>query len=190
MIFSLFILSISLSQVTPEYWTVDYLTPPEGAVLEVGGIGFMSDGDLIASTRRGQVWRIDNPSASNPADATFTLICEGLHEGLGLAVVDDEIFVMQRGEISKLVDLDDDTIIDEVQTITQDWGMSGNYHEFGFGLPADSAGNLYFSLNVGFWVARKITRPLPWLGVKGFSRRKRYANRRWFSFSSWVGVIR
>ncbi len=151
MIFSLFILSISLSQVTPEYWTVDYLTPPEGAVLEVGGIGFMSDGDLIASTRRGQVWRIDNPSASNPADATFTLICEGLHEGLGLAVVDDEIFVMQRGEISKLVDLDDDTIIDEVQTITQDWGMSGNYHEFGFGLPADSAGNLYFSLNVGFW---------------------------------------
>ncbi len=151
MIFSLFILSFSLSQVTPEYWTVDYLTPPEGAVLEVGGIGFMSDGDLIASTRRGQVWRVDNPSASNPADATFTLICEGLHEGLGLAVVDDEIFVMQRGEISKLVDLDDDTIIDEIQTVTQDWGLSGNYHEFGFGLPADSVGNLYFSLNVGFW---------------------------------------
>jgi len=142
---------IVLGQTQPEYWTVDYLSPPEGEVLEVGGIGFMSDGDLVASTRRGQVWRIDNPSVANPNDATFTLICEGLHEGLGLAVVDDEIFVMQRGEISKLIDLDGDEIIDEIQTVTQDWGMSGNYHEFGFGLPVDRDGNMYFSLNVGFW---------------------------------------
>ncbi len=143
---------IALAQTTqPDYWAVDYLDPPTGAVLEVGGIGFMSDGSLVASTRRGQVWRIDTPNASNPEDATFTLICEGLHEGLGLSVIDDEIFVMQRGEISKLIDLDGDTIIDEVQTITQEWGMSGNYHEFGFGLPVDRDGNMYFSLNVGFW---------------------------------------
>lgn len=132
-------------------WTVDYLTPPEGAVLEVGGMGFMDDGDMVVSTRRGQVWRIDNPQAVNPNDATFTLICEGLHEGLGLAVIDDEIYIMQRSEVSKLLDLDDDQLIDEVQTITQDFGMSGNYHEFGFGLPVDQEGNMYFSLNVGFW---------------------------------------
>jgi glucose/arabinose dehydrogenase len=148
--FELFI-AVTITTVSTSPWTVDYLSPPEGSVLEVGGIGFMSDGDLIASTRRGQVWRIDNPNAQNPNNATFTLICEGLHEGLGLAIIDDEIFVMQRGEIAKLVDLDDDMIIDEVQTITQDWGMSGNYHEFGFGLPADKDGDLYFSLNVGFW---------------------------------------
>ena len=132
-------------------WTVDYLTPPEGAVLEVGGMGFMDDGDMVVSTRRGQVWRIDNPHAVNPEDATFTLICEGLHEGLGLAVIDNEIFIMQRSEVSKLLDLDGNQLIDEVQTITQDFGMSGNYHEFGFGLPVDKDGNMYFSLNVGFW---------------------------------------
>ena len=142
-------ITTTLAPVSP--WTIDYLTPPIGAVLEVGGIGFMSDGDLVASTRRGQVWRIHNPNAEDPNDATFTLICEGLHEGLGLSIIDDEIYVMQRGEISKLVDLDGDTIIDEVQTITQDWGLSGNYHEFGFGLPADKQGSMYFSLNVGFW---------------------------------------
>ena len=143
--------AITLAQTQNDYWSIDYLSPPKGALLEVGGIGFMSDGDLVASTRRGQVWRVNTPNASNPEDATFTLICEGLHEGLGLAVVNDAIFVMQRGEISKLVDLDGDTIIDEVQTITQDWGLSGNYHEFGFGLPVDQDGNMYFSLNVGFW---------------------------------------
>ena len=148
----LFVLTFAQAQQSQnEFWTVDYLAPPEGEVLEVGGIGFMSDGDLVASTRRGQVWRVENPNAKDPEDATFTLICEGLHEGLGLCVVNDEVFVMQRGEISKLVDLDGDTIIDEVHTITQDWGLSGNYHEFGFGLPVDQDGNMYFSLNVGFW---------------------------------------
>ena len=111
----------------------------------------MSDGALIASTRRGQVWRVDNPNAKNPDDAIFTLMCEGLHESLGLAVVNDEIFVMQRSELSKLIDLDGDHIIDEIQTITQDWGMSGNYHEFAFGLPVDHEGNMFISLNVGFW---------------------------------------
>ena len=132
-------------------YTTDYLTEPDGAVLEVGGMAFMADGDMVVSTRRGQVWRIDNPNSADPSDATFTLICEGLHEGLGLTIIDDEIFVMQRGEVSKLVDLDGDDIIDEVQTVTQDWGLSGNYHEFGFGLPSDSEGNMYISLNVGFW---------------------------------------
>jgi glucose/arabinose dehydrogenase len=145
------LLTVALAQTQPEYWTIDYLSPPKGEVLEVGGIGFMADGDLVASTRRGQIWRVDNPNADNPNDAIFTLICEGLHEGLGLSVINDEIYVMQRGEISKLLDLDGDTIIDEIQTITQDWGMSGNYHEFGFGLPVDQDGNMYFSLNVGFW---------------------------------------
>ena len=140
--------TMCLSQIP---WSTDYLTTPQGAVLEVGGIGFMSDGDMVISTRRGQVWRIENPHAANPDDAVFTLICEGLHEGLGLAVIDNEIFVMQRGEVSKLIDLNGDQRIDEIQTVTQDWGLSGNYHEFGFGLPVDQDGNMYFSLNVGFW---------------------------------------
>jgi len=142
---------ISTLCIAQDTWTVDYLSPPDGAVLEVGGMAFMSDGDMVVSTRRGQVWRIENPQAENPQDASFTLICEGLHEGLGLAVMNDEIFVMQRSEVSKLLDLDGDEIIDEIQTITQDFGLSGNYHEFGFGLPVDNDGNMYFSLNVGFW---------------------------------------
>ena len=143
--------AVVVAQTQQSPWSIDFLSPPEGEILEVGGMGFMSDGDMVVSTRRGQVWRIDNPSATNPEDATFTLICEGLHEGMGLAVVNDEIFVAQRCELSKLLDLDGDERIDEIQTITQDWGMSGNYHEFVFGLPVDKDGNMYVSLNLGFW---------------------------------------
>ena len=134
-----------------EYWSTDYLAPPDGAILEVGGIGFLSDGDMVVSTRRGQVWRIENPNATDPQDATFTLICEGLHEGLGLAVQDDIIYVLQRGELSTLHDVNDDKIIDEVRTITQDWGLTGNYHEFAFGLPVKTDGTMYASFNLGFW---------------------------------------
>ena len=73
-------ISLLLCQGQADYWAVDYLTPPQGEVLEVGGLDFMSDGAMVVSTRRGQVWRIDNPNAADPSDAVFTLICEGLHD--------------------------------------------------------------------------------------------------------------
>jgi glucose/arabinose dehydrogenase len=134
-----------------EAYAVDYLTPPQGEVLEVGGMDFLSDGTLLVSTRRGRVWWIENALAEDPAEARFHIYAEGLHEGLGLKVVNDEIFVMQRGELSKLIDLDGDKLCDRIETVSQAWGMSGNYHEFAFGLPQDQEGNFYISTNVGFW---------------------------------------
>lgn len=134
-----------------EAYMVDYLTPPQGEALEVGGMGFLADGTLLVSTRRGRVWWVDNAMAEDPAEARFHIYAEGLHEGLGLKVVDDDIFVMQRGELSKLIDLDGDRVCDRIETVSQAWGMSGNYHEFAFGLPRDSQGNFYISTNVGFW---------------------------------------
>ena len=43
-----------------QYYTVDYLTPPKGEVIEVGGMAFLSDGTMLVSTRRGRVWWIEN----------------------------------------------------------------------------------------------------------------------------------
>ena len=134
-----------------QYYTVDYLTPPEGEVIEVGGMAFLSDGTMLVSTRRGRVWWIENADAEDPADAKFHIFAEGLHEGLGLTVRDDRIYLAQRGELSELIDLDGDQVCDRIETITQDWGMSGNYHEFAFGLPIDDEGNFYMGTNVGFW---------------------------------------
>ena len=87
------------------FYAVDYLTPPDSAVLEVGGMDFLPDGKLVVSTRRGEVWMVENPLADDPAEARFSLFAEGLWEGLGLAVVDGEIFVLQRGELSRLRDV-------------------------------------------------------------------------------------
>jgi len=150
--------SAQTSQQESEYFAVDYLTPQPGSRVEVGGLAFLPDGRLVVSTRRGQVWIVENPLASNPADARFSLFAEGLWEGLGLAVVpsrtpgrDADIVVMQRQEISRLLDEDHDGRCDRIDTLCDAWGVSGNYHEFGYGLPVDAQGNYYLSLNVSFF---------------------------------------
>jgi glucose/arabinose dehydrogenase len=132
------------------YYAVDHLTPPDGARLEVGGLDFLPDGRLILSTRRGQVWIVTDPLAQDPADAHFELFAEGLWEGLGLTIHEGQIYVLQRGELSRLSDVDGDGTCDLIETIADDWGLSGHYHEFAFGLPIDSAGNFYVTLNVSF----------------------------------------
>ena len=141
-----------------DYYTVDYLQPPPGALIEVGGLDFLPDGRLALSTRRGQVWIVENPLAADPRDAHFKLFAEGLQEGLGLRVVDGEICVLQRAELSRLRDIDKDGVCDTIETICNSWGVSGNYHEFAFGLPVDAQGNFYVSLNLGF------TEPKWWHG--------------------------
>ncbi len=133
-----------------DVYVVEQYVTPDGCVLEVGGIDQFSDGRLAVCTRRGQVWIVENPLAENIADAKVTLFHEGLWEGLGLDIKDDRLFVIQRGEISELIDHDGDGRCDEIVTVANDWGVSGHYHEFAFGLPRDSQGNWWMGLNVSF----------------------------------------
>ena len=132
------------------YYTVQSYRPPEGEVLEVGGLVFLPDGTLAASTRRGRVWLIDDPDADDPSTSPFTMHADGLWEGLGLNQIDGDVLVLQRSELSRLRDLDGDRFAERIDTITNDWGLTDNYHEFAFGLPRDAQGNLYFSLNLAF----------------------------------------
>lgn len=117
--------SFDLSQVRPESFTP-----------KVGGMDFMSDGRMVVSTwdAAGSVYMLDNLDAENSEDIKVTKIAEGLAEPLGLSVVDDEIYIMQKQELTKLVDNNDDGLIDEYHTVSDDWQVSANFHEFGFGM--------------------------------------------------------
>ena len=140
-----------------EYYRLVEMPGPAGEIIEVGGLDFFSDGRIAVSTRRGQVWIVE-PAEGERAASSFHLFAEGLQEGLGLSVVDDVVHVLQRGELSRLLDRDGDGRCDTVECVCDDWGYSGNYHEFAFGLPRDRAGNFYMALNVAFsspwWHAR------------------------------------
>jgi cytochrome c len=57
-----------------------------------------------------------------------------LAEPLGLEVVDGDIYVLQKHELTKLVDTDGDDVIDEYQVVCDAWGVTDDFHEFAFGL--------------------------------------------------------
>ena len=143
-------IALCLLQSESDFWSVEQFPLPAGEVIEVGGMDFAPDGALWLSTRRGQIWRVESP-LGGPAAARWSLFAEGLQEGLGLKWQKGKLYVTQRGELSELIDRDQDGHCDAVRAVTQNWGMSGNYHEFAFGLPVDAQGNFWMSLNVGFW---------------------------------------
>ncbi len=117
---------------------------------KVGGLDFMSDGRVVISTwdPKGPVYLISNTTAENPEDIVVKEIASGFAEPLGVKVVNDVIYVMQKQEITKLIDHDGDDIIDEYQTLCDDWGVTANFHEFGFGLDYKD-GYFYATLATG-----------------------------------------
>ena len=138
-------------EVESRYYGVTTLPVPEGCVLEVGGLAFRPDGSLLACTRRGEIWKIDNPSATSLDEVKFSLYASGLHEPLGMHVESNsKLLVVQRPELSELTDSDNDNVIDQYRSISEAWGVSGDYHEYAFGPAIDKDGNAFITLNVGF----------------------------------------
>jgi hypothetical protein len=140
----------SLLAAEAKHYKLATVPVPKEIVLEVGGLGFRPDGKLLACTRRGEVWLIDHPESDDPTRVKFKLFATGLHEALGLYVEGKDVYCVQRPELTKLVDRDGDDVADEYTTVCDQWGVSGDYHEFAFGPAKDKHGNFFVTLNVGF----------------------------------------
>jgi glucose/arabinose dehydrogenase len=125
------------------YYQVISITPPAGEVIEAGGIEMLPDGRVAVCTRRGQVWIVENASSHPAKPARWTLFAEGLHEPLSIAWRDGWIYVVQRPEVTRLRDENGDGRADLYETVSDGWGISGNYHEYTFGSPFDKEGNLW-----------------------------------------------
>lgn len=125
----------------PAGYTLDTIEIPAHITLGVGGMAFTPKGDLLICTREGEVWRYGN--------GDWSCFAKGLHEALGLYVdpKTGEVWVMQRPELTKLIDEDGDGKADVYQTVNADWGLTDNYHEYAFGPVRDAEGNFYGTLN-------------------------------------------
>lgn len=121
---------------------------PEGFKPKVGALDLLGDNRLLVGTwdSDGAVFIVENFRGSK-ADIKVKRIAEGLQEPLGIKVVDGRIFLLQKQEITELIDLDGDEIIDEYRTLNNSWGGTTNFHEFAFGL-AEKDGYLYANLGV------------------------------------------
>lgn len=123
-------------------YKVETIETPKGLSVETGGLDFLPNGKLIGCFRRGEVMIYD------PDTKEWSLFAYGLQDPLGIeAVSNHEILVMQRSELTRITDTDKDGKADLYKTITDDFGMSGNYAEFAYGPEIDDEGNMYIALN-------------------------------------------
>ena len=129
-----------------DYYTITQIPAPEGAVVEGGAIELLPDGKVAVCTRRGQVWMIENAFSHPDKSAKWTLFAEYLHEPLGLAWKDGWLYAVQRPELTRMKDEDGDGRADIFETVNDDWGINGNYHEYTFGSRFDDEGYLWTTL--------------------------------------------
>lgn len=109
---------------------------PDDFLPKVGGLDFLSDGRAVVSTwdAAGAVYIVNNADSGDPSKMSVIKVAEGLAEPLGLKVVDDEIYVLQKQELTKLIDHNGDEVADEYRTVCNSWTTTANFHEFAFGL--------------------------------------------------------
>lgn len=157
-----------------DYYKMITFPLPDGLAMEVGGLEWLDDEKtkLMACTRRGEVWLVENPYATDPQLAppaplpgqepkpgpeipadqivTYKQMLFGLHEPLGLLRHNGWIYSAQRTELTRMRDVDGDNLIDDVETVCNDWQTSGDYHEYAFGPKLDPNGQMWITLNRPF----------------------------------------
>lgn len=116
--------------------------------LEICSMTMLADGNLMIGTRLGDIYYVEN--ALDPAKAKFTKFAHGLNHPLGLLEHKGAIYLAQRGELTRLRDLNGDHVADSYETVCDKWAISGNYHEFNFGPRLDKEGYMWVTLNKPF----------------------------------------
>ena len=139
-----------------DFFKIMKVPAPEGTILEVGGLCTLPNGTLAVTTRRGDIFMVENPGSQHPY---FRKFASGLHEVLGAAWKNGALYVVQRGELTKLEDTNMDGKADVFETIYA-WPLSGNYHEYSFGPKLAPDGSFFVTLNLGF--------PSDWWHPKSF----------------------
>lgn len=129
-----------------QYYRIVTLPIPPGIVLEVGAMDFMPDGKLAVATRRGDIYLVENALSDPPQDLKFHRFASGMHELLGLAQKNGQLYALQRGELTMPVDTDGDGRADLYKTLADGWDITGDYHEFAFGSKFDRNGDLWITL--------------------------------------------
>ena len=117
---------------------------PWDSWIRFGGFDFFSDSNRAAlSTWNGDVWIVTGLN-DTLKELVWQRIATGLNQPLGLKIVKDEIYVLGRDQITRLVDLNADGETDFYQNFNNDVYNSEHFHEQAMDLQTDAAGNFYY----------------------------------------------
>ena len=132
-------------------WTTDEITLPVqnpwNSWMRLGGFDFFKDGTRAAiCTWSGDVWIVTGITPGKPmSDLTWQRIATGMFQPLGLRIVDEQIYVTCRDQITRLHDLNGDGETDYYENFNNDHQVTEHFHEFAMGLQTDDAGNFYYA---------------------------------------------
>lgn len=131
-------------------------TNPAHAWMRPSGFDFFREGDRAAlCTWSGDVW-IASGLQGSLDPVTWRRFATGLFQPQGLKIVKDQVYVLGRDQITRLLDLNQDGEADVYENFNNDVSITPNFHEFALDLQADAAGNFYFTkggplLGTDYW---------------------------------------
>jgi hypothetical protein len=131
-------------------YILDHILPPIrnpwNALCYFAGVDFLPNGDVAVCSAHGDVWIASDIASGKPRWKRFAT---GLYQPLGLKVVDGVIHVLERGQVTRVRDLDGDGEADFLESLNNRWHNPGTPHAFDMGLDGCN-GWLYFNKS-GEW---------------------------------------
>ena len=127
-----------------DYYKLISVPFPKDLKLEISGMATLPEDRMALAIRKGEIWIAKGLSGGEPV---YTKFASGLHEPLGLTYYKGNLYTVQRTELTRLRDTDNDGRADEYLTHAKGWGVTGNYHEYAYGPAIDHADNMWVALN-------------------------------------------
>ncbi len=113
--------------------------------MRLSGFDFFADGRRAAvCTWLGDVWIVSGIDG-DLSRLRWQRVASGLHQPLGLRIVDEVIHVCCRDMIARLRDLNGDGEADVIENFNSDHQVTEHFHEFAMGLQTDLEGNFYYA---------------------------------------------
>jgi glucose/arabinose dehydrogenase len=128
-------------------YVVDSITPPfkndYDSWMRIGGFDFFPDGRAAVCTWSGDVWVVSGID-DTLQKITWKRFAAGIHQALGLKIVNNTIHTLSRDGVTRLHDFNGDGEADFYESFNNDCLVTANFHEFVFDLHTDPQGNFYF----------------------------------------------
>ena len=131
-------------------YVVDKIGVPFNNPLEpkmrIGAFDFFKDGKTVAvCTWDGDVWIVSNIHEQLDK-VSWKRFATGLHEPLGLKIVNEKIYTVGDNQITRFHDFNGDGEADFLENFNNDWENTEGFHAFCFDLHTDPEGNFYFAM--------------------------------------------
>jgi len=117
---------------------------PWNSFLRFSAVDFLSDGRAVVTSLSGEVWIIDGLNNTS-GTLRWTRFATGLFQPMGVKVIDDQIYITGRDQITLLHDRNNDGEADFYENFNNQVMVSMNFHAFNLNLDTDSKGNFYFA---------------------------------------------